>query len=86
MDLVIHLMICTVGIHMPGMGALEDELCLTYKLSPQYEMSQEEIDGKIIYMCEKAHETAVDHGGYVTKCEVIDLDFEIPSLSYNFSF
>ncbi|KKL75604.1 hypothetical protein LCGC14_2053230 [marine sediment metagenome] len=70
MDLMIFLKVCTVGLFLnEPMGM---ERCVTYSLSPQYAMTQEEIDGKLEEICEWSHTNAVDFGTRVTKCEVVE--------------
>lgn len=67
MDTVILLMICVTGF-FPGEG----ELCTTYTLRPQWEMTQEIIDRKIELVCDNARRSAIKYGGHVTKCEIVD--------------
>ena len=67
----IYLLVCVAGLiefDIPDM-------CTAYTLKPQYEMTQSEINSKIIYICEQARAGAIAHGGNVTRCEVVD---EIP--------
>lgn len=65
MDIVIFLMICLID---PG---AVDEECAVYRLSPQWEMTQEVVDRKIEFICDSAESIAVAHGSRLTKCEVL---------------
>ena len=52
------------------------DICMAYTLEPQYEMTQPELDSKIIYLCEQGRAGAIAHGGFVTRCEIVD---EVPA-------
>ena len=70
MNLVMFLKICTVGLsYGDGLGSVEH--CDVYELRPQYEMTQEEMDGKVVLICKSALTTAHELGGHITLCEVI---------------
>ncbi len=48
------------------------DICMAYTLEPQHVMTQPELDSKIIYLCEQARYGAIAHGGYITRCEIVD--------------
>lgn len=70
MGLTLYLLVCLNGI-------APSNICQVYTLTPQYEMTQAEMDGKVEHICEVAYDAALDMGASVTRCELIEND-EIP--------
>jgi len=68
---IIYLLVCVAGLHEFKIP----DICMVYHLRPQYEMTQTELNGKVIYICEQAKLVAIAHGDHVTRCEIVE---EIP--------
>ncbi|KKL53246.1 hypothetical protein LCGC14_2277370 [marine sediment metagenome] len=65
---VIYLLVCVAGLsefHIP-------DICQVYHLRPQYEMTQAEIDSKVIFICESVRTASIAHGGNVDRCEIVE--------------
>ena len=61
-----YLLVCVAGLaefQIP-------DICQTYTLQPAYEMTESEINSRVIQVCEHAKIVAIGHGGPVTKCEI----------------
>ena len=65
---VIYLLVCVAGLHEFNIP----DICMVYHLRPQYEMTQSELNSKVIFICEQARAGAIAHGDHVTRCEIVE--------------
>lgn len=71
---IIYLYVCVAGL--PEFKI--EDICQTYTLQLRYEMTDDEIERKIRYICDGSRDAAIAHGGGLTKCELVD---EIPEIN-----
>ncbi len=65
---IFYLLVCVAGLSEFKIP----DICQVYTMQPQVEMTESELNSKVIYVCEQAKLVAIGHGGNVTKCEVRD--------------
>lgn len=70
-----YLMVCVAGL----IEFKIDDICQTYPLRPQYEMTEDEFQSKLRFICDQSRVIAVGHGGGLTKCELVEPPVDCPN-------